>query len=260
MSRATESREVLYEIRGDAAWITLNRPDRRNAISPGLVAELSEALDRAAADESARAIVLTGAGRAFCAGADLSSGNPLIEDADAGPNPFAQLLQRIDCSDKPVVAAINGTAFGGGLGLIAVADIAVAVSDAVFSFSEVRLGLIPAMISIWVVPKLGAHHARRLFATGRRFSADEALAYGLIHRVTPAEGLRAAVDEEVADIAMGGPEAIAASKRWIRDLRGLSTDEAAAEATRRLGQRARSSEGREGIAAFTEKRLPGWRS
>lgn len=260
MSRAAESQEVLYEIHGSAAWITLNRPDRRNAISPGLVHGLGQALDRAAADASARAIVITGAGQAFCAGADLSSGNPLIEDADAGPNPFAQLLQRIDRSDKPVIAAINGTAFGGGLGLIAVADIALAVSDAVFSFSEVRLGLIPAMISVWVVPKLGAHHARRLFVTGRRFNADEALTYGLIHRVTPAEGLRAAVDEEVADIAKGGPEAVAAAKGWIRDLSGLSTDEAVGEATRRLGQRARSSEGREGIAAFTEKRLPGWRA
>ncbi len=260
MSRDVGLQEAKYQVRGKAAWITLDRPAQRNALSPRLVEELGTACDLAIANDSVRAIVLTGAGAAFCAGADLSSANQLIDSDDPGPNPFAELLGRLDRSDKPVIAAINGPAYGGGLGLIAVADIAVAVSDAVFSFSEVRLGLIPAMISVWVVPKLGAHHARRLFVTGRRFSAEEALGYGLIHRLASAEGLQKAVDDELKEIAKGGPEAIAAAKRWVRELDGFGQEEAAKEASRRLAERARSPEGREGVAAFMEKRLPGWRA
>ncbi len=252
--------QVGTETRGPAAWIFLDRPEKRNALSTPMLGELDAALDRADADEDIRAVVLTGRGKAFCAGADLDAGADLVDGGD-GPRipPFARLLQRFQRSPKPVVVAVNGPAFGGGLGLVAAADIVIAADDATFSFSEVRLGLVPAIISVVVLPRIGLHHARRLFLTGRRFSAADAVDYGLVHRVTPISELEAAAQEEVEAIAKGGPIAVAEAKRLIADIPGLPEDEAFAEALVRIGERVRSDEGREGVAAFVEKRLPKWR-
>lgn len=256
--------QVGYEARGPAAWIVLERPEKRNALSPTMIAEVVEALDRASADNAVRAVVLTGRGSAFCAGADLDDGlsrpgEDLAEAVDGPHHPFAGLLQRFQSSAKPVIAAVNGPAFGGGLGLVAAADIVIASSAANFSFSEVRLGLVPAMISVVVLPRIGPHHARRLFLTGRRFSAEEAVGYGLVHRVTSPDELEAAVAEEVADIARGGPVAVAEAKRLIREIPRLPEDEAFARASKRFAGRVRSDEAREGMTAFAEKRLPKWR-
>jgi methylglutaconyl-CoA hydratase len=256
----TESMHGLrFEVRGPAAWIVLDRPERRNALSPELLVALSEALERALAEPSVRAVVLSGRGSSFCAGADLGKGREL---AAAGgrqqENPFARLLHTLEEADKPVIAAVNGAAFGGGLGLVAAADIAIASEEAVMSFSEVRLGLIPAMISVVVLPKIGARQARRLFLTGRRFTATEALGYGLVHRVVPSDQLEAAVAEEVAEIAKGGPRAIAASKRLIREIPRLEPERAFLRASELFAERMASHEAREGMAAFTEKRKPSW--
>ncbi len=252
--------QIAYEARGPAAWIVLDRPEKRNALSPAMIVELREALDRAGVDDGVRAVVLTGRGPAFCAGADLDAGRQLAEAGDQPRTPFADLLRRLQHSPKPVIAAVGGPAFGGGLGLVAAVDIVVASSVATFSFSEVRLGLIPAMISVVVLPRIGPHHARRLFLTGRRFSTEEAMNYGLVHRVTSPDELEAAVAEEVADIAKGGPIAVAETKRLIREIPGLPEDEAFARASRLFAERLRSDEAREGMAAFTEKRRPKWRS
>ncbi len=257
--------QVRYEVRGPAAWIVLDRPEKRNALSPAMIAQLGKALDRAGADGDVRAVVLTGRGPAFCAGADLDAGlsRPGQELADAGGearNPFADLLRRLQHSDKPVIAAVNGPAFGGGLGLVAAADVVIASEGAVFSFSEVRLGLIPAMISVVVLPRIGPHHARRLFLTGRRFSAEEAVRYGLAHRAVPPEELEVAVEREVADVAKGGPVAVAEAKRLIREIPTLGEDEAFARASKLFAERLLSEEAREGMAAFAEKRPPKWRS
>ncbi|MCG8457584.1 MAG: enoyl-CoA hydratase-related protein, partial [Holophagales bacterium] len=180
MSGADREQLVIRERRGAAAWLVLDRPEKRNALSPAMIRQLGEALDRALDDPAVRAVVVAGRGPAFCAGADLEVGRRLADSGSAGRNPFAHLLQRLQHAPKPVIAAVHGPAFGGGLGLVAAADIAVAARGAVFSFSEVRLGLVPAMISVVVLPKIGPHHARRLFVTGRRFSAEEALGYGLL--------------------------------------------------------------------------------
>ncbi len=254
-----ESIQVRYEIRGPAAWILLDRPEKRNALSPAMIAQIGAALDRASADDRARAIVLTGREPAFCAGADLGTSQGLAEGAEGSQPPFVNLLRRLQDSAKPVIAAINGSAFGGGLGLVAAADVAIASSTAVFSFSEVRLGLIPAMISVVVLPKIGLHQARRLFLTGRKFSAEEAKSYGLIHHVTPPEELTAAVLEEAEEIAKGGPNAIAEAKRLIREIPKLPEDEAFTKASTWLAERMQSEEAREGMAAFSKKRPPRWR-
>ncbi|MCP3960615.1 MAG: enoyl-CoA hydratase [bacterium] len=249
---------VRYETRGPAAWILLDRPEKRNALSAAMIAQIAEALDRASADDAVRAVVVTGRGPAFCAGADLEAGVDLA-DAGAGPrNPFARLLQRFQTCAKPVIAVVNGPAFGGGLGLVAAADIVIASSDVVFSFSEVRLGLIPAMISVMVLPRIGPHNARRLFLTGRRFTAEEAVGYGLVHRVTSADDLEAAAEDEIAEIAKGGPIAVAEAKRLIREIPSLPENEAFHRAAAWLAELVGSEEAREGVAAFVEKRPPKW--
>ncbi len=254
----TEPKHVATQTRGPAAWVILDRTQKRNALSGAMIAQVAAALDQADADDAIRAVVVTGRGTAFCAGADLDAGRDLVA-GDGRPSPFAELLQRLQRSGKPVIAAVNGPAFGGGLGLVAAADIVIAANTASFSFSEVRLGLVRAMISVVVLPRIGSHHARRLFLTGRRFSAAEAVGYGLVHRVTAADELETAVAEEVADIAKGGPVAVAEAKRLIREIPGLAEDEAFAQASVRLAERMRSDEAREGMAAFAEKRPPSWR-
>lgn len=247
--------DLRLERRGTALWIRLHRPEARNALTPDMVRELGEALDFALADDC-RALVLTGDGPAFCAGADLKASKGLF--SAPGRNPFANLLLRLQDFPKPVIAAVNGAAFGGGLGLLSVADIAFGAAGATFSFSEVRLGLIPAMISVFVLPKIGPHQARRLFLTGRRFSATDAVSYGLLHEVAPDEELTAAVDREVAQLTKGGPEAQTAVKALIRDVPGLGVDAALDLTSQRIAERATSEEGREGLSAFATKRPPSW--
>lgn len=261
----SEAPAVRYERRGPAAWLVLDRPDKRNALSETLIADFAAAFDRAESDPAVRAVVITGSGKAFCAGADLEAGLPRQDpgsstEASGPANPFARLLHRLQISPKPVIAAVNGLAFGGGLGLIAAADVAIAASDATFSFSEVRLGLIPAMISVVVLPKIGPHHARRLFLTGRRFSAEEAVDYGLLHQVVAPGKLEDAVEREVVDVAKGGPRAVAEAKRLVREIPKLDVEEAYDRAAEWLAELAGSDEAREGIAAFSQKRPPSWRA
>ncbi len=249
---------VQYERRGRAAWITLDTPANRNALSAALVRELGDHLKAAIADPEVRAIVVTGNGPAFCAGADLKNRGDAVTSERDGKNPFVEILQLIWDGPKPVIAAVNGHAFGGGIGLVAAADIAIGVTSAKFSFSEVRLGLIPAMISVVVLPKLGVQRSMRLFLTGERFDAAKAAEYGLLHRVVAPEELERAVQEEVEAIARGGPEAIAEAKRLVRTVARLPMDEAFAYAEERIAALFASAEAAEGMAAFVEKRKPRW--
>ena len=168
---------TLYDIEKGAAWITLNRPENRNALSAVLVSELYEHLGEANDDPNVRCIVITGTDPAFCAGADLKSPpGGSIEGRRSVPYP--DVLTRIQDSDKPVIAAVNGAAFAGGLGLVGAADIVIAREDVQFSFSEVRIGVIPAVISVVCIPKLGTHHAMKLFLTGERFTGAQAVEMG----------------------------------------------------------------------------------
>jgi methylglutaconyl-CoA hydratase len=250
------SEAALYETRGDAAWITLNQPERRNALSEAMVADLLAHLRRAMVDPAVRVVVLTGAGPAFCAGADLKAGG--IGVASAAENPFVQVMQTIWDAPKPVVGRINGHAFGGGVGLAAACDLTVAADSATFAFSEVRVGVIPAMISVVVIPKLGIQNAMWLFLTGERFSAERAAALGLIHRAVPAAGLDAAVEEVIGMIRLGGPIAVREAKQLVRRIPTLSMQDGFDYAAAKVAALFASEEAADGMRAFAEKRKPRW--
>jgi len=258
----TSQELTRLERRGAAAWIRLDSDANRNALSAGLIAELLGHLQDAMADDAVRCVVLTGNGRAFCAGADLKSrGAAIARDADGAgdqESPFVRILKLLYRGPKPVIAGVNGAAFGGGVGLAAACDIAIAADTARFSFSEVRVGLVPATISVVVVRKLGEHHTRRLFLTGERFDAEQALRYGLLHRVVPPEQLEAALQAEVDAVCLGGPIAIREAKALVRNVASLPLDEGFGYAEAMITRLFDSAEGDEGRAAFAEKRPPAW--
>lgn len=248
---------TLYEIRKGAAWITLNRPENRNALSSVLVSELYAHLLAANDDANVRSIVITGTDPAFCAGADLKS-----PPGQAVPGvravPYADVLTAIMESDKPVIAAINGAAFAGGLGLVGAADIVITAEDVIFSFSEVKIGVIPAVISVVCLPKLGTHHGMRLFLTGERFDGKKAVEYGFAHRAVPKDQLISAVQEEIDAINLGGPIAVTECKKLVRTVPQLSREEGFKVTAEWSGRMFRSEEGAEGMLAFREKRKPSW--
>ena len=248
---------TLYEINDGAAWITLNRPENRNALSAILVNELYAHLINANENSEVRSIVITGTGPAFCAGADLKSPPGQLVDGAQGVT-YPEVLNTIIESPKPVIAAVNGAAFAGGLGLVGAADIVVTVSDVQFSFSEVRIGVIPAVISVVCIPKLGTHHAMKLFLTGERFTGEQAVSMGFAHRAVKAEELTSMVQEEIDAINLGGPIAVQECKKLVRRVRELNIRDGfneTGEWSKRLFQ---SEEGAEGMAAFREKRKPNW--
>jgi len=236
---------------GHALRVTLARPERRNAFDAALIAELTEAF---ADVGDARAVVLTGDGPSFCAGADVEwqrssidlSYDENVEDAMR----LYRMLEKVDSCPAPVVCLVHGYALGGGSGLVACADIVVADPGAVFGFTEVRLGIIPAVISPFVLPKIGTA-ARRYFITGERFGADVALRIGLVHEV--AEDTEGAVSAIVEAVLEGGPEAVREAKRLVRER------PSGVETTRIAAARRTSSEGQDGLRAFLDKRRPSWR-
>ena len=237
---------------GDVLRITLARPDRRNAFDAALIAELAEAFVGVG---RARGVVLAGDGPSFSAGADVdwmrSSVDVSYEENVADANALRAMLEAIDGCPAPVVARVQGHALGGGAGLVAAADIAIASPDAVFAFSEVKLGIIPAVISPFVFAKIGAGAARRFFLTGERFDAQTALQVGLVQEI--AEDVDAAVDRFVGAILESGPEATRAAKRLARERPSRATDVARIAARLRSGE-----EGQEGLRAFLDKRPPRW--
>lgn len=247
---------TLYEVRDGAAWITLNRPEVRNALSAGLITEIYDRLMAANADDSVRCIVLTGAGKGFCAGADLKNRGPV--DPDQRVVPYPELLTAIWEGEKPVLAAINGAAFAGGLGLVAASDIVIAAEEAIFSFAEVRIGVIPAIIAVVCLRKLGPHNGMRLFVTGDRFDGKKAVEYGLAHRAVPLDQLMDSVQEEIDMINLGGPTAVVECKKLVR--RVLEVDMPAGfELTQGWSaQMFQAEEAAEGMLAFREKRKPNW--
>ena len=254
---ATGSALTRYERRQGAAWITLDRPDSRNALSAALVNELDTHLQAAAADPAVRCVVITGAGSAFCAGADLKSPPGQVVNGRQGVT-LADVLARIQDHPKPVIAAVNGAAFAGGLGLVGASDIVIAVDDAPFSFSEVKIGVIPAVISVVCLPKLGPTHGMKLLLTGERFDGRRAVAVGLAHRAVPADQLQAAVQQEVDALRLAGPQALAECKKLVRRIPTLDRDAALKEAAEWSLRMFLSPEATEGMAAFREKRPPAW--
>jgi methylglutaconyl-CoA hydratase len=255
-------KHLIVETTGLVCRLTLNRPEIHNAFNETLIAELTDAIGALSRDESVRVIVLEGAGKSFCAGADLDwmrrmasySHEENLEDARALQRMFASIAH----CPKPTIAAVHGAAIGGGAGLVAVCDIAIATDSAVFALSEVRLGLVPAVVGPYVLEKVGMGAARALFVSGERFGAAEALRIGLVqHVVSNARGeLDAAVDAKVELLAGAGPNAIAAAKQLLRDISHLSPDEAAEITAQCIATLRASDEGREGIQAFLDKRPP----
>jgi methylglutaconyl-CoA hydratase len=248
--------ETHLQIRREGAvdHLVLNRPAVRNAFNEDLIAEMAAWASRAAHDTELRAAVLSGAGSMFCAGADLAwmakmaaySQEDNVRDATAA----ARMFSAWDNLPVPLVARIHGAAIGGGVGLAAVADIVVASSDATFGFTEVKLGLLPAIIAPYVLAKIGRSAARELFLTGRRFTAEEAKHIGLVHAVVPVEQLDATVNKYLDEILGSGREAIAASKALIRELSRASEQEAARLTVNAIAVQRASSEAQRRMKAF----------
>lgn len=253
---------LLISREDGVAVLTLNRPEVHNAFDDALIAALTAAYGAAGSDPAVRAILLRANGPSFCAGADLNwmrrmAGYSYAENlADAGA--LGELMRTIDTCPKPTLARVHGSAFAGAIGLIACSDIAVAVPEALFAVTEVRIGLIPAVISPYLVRAMGARQARRYFLTAERFTAETALALALIHEVVSAEELDGAIARHLKALSAGSPAAIAATKDLVAAVdRPLSAEVIADTAARIADQRA-SADGREGLTAFLEKRKPQW--
>ncbi len=256
---------VIEEIAGGVGRLTLNRPEVHNAFDDQLIATLTAALLSLEADRRVRTVVLAAAGKSFSAGADLAwmkrmadySEEENLEDARA----LAGLMSTLDRLAKPTLALVQGAAFGGGVGLVACCDIAIASEAASFSLSEVKLGLIPAVIGPYVVAALGPRAARKAILTGERFDAREALRLGLVHQVVAPEALEAAGEAAVAALRAGGPHAQAEAKDLIFSVSGRPADRALIEETAERIARVRAGEeAREGLGAFFEKRKPKWQA
>jgi methylglutaconyl-CoA hydratase len=251
---------------GVVAHVTLSRPDVRNAFNAELIAELRARFEELAElpPDELRCVVLAGDGASFSAGADVTwmraAQQLSVEENEADAGRMAAMFGAIDECPVPVITRVQGAALGGGMGLCAVSDIVLATQDAVFGFTEVKLGILPAVISPFVVAKIGESHARALFATGERFDAARALQIGLVHEVLADEAaLDRRIEALVAELASAAPGASRAAKALVRDLRGASADEARAMTTERIARMRTMPEGVEGLAAFLEKRPPSWR-
>ena len=259
---------LIIRREGAVEYLTLNRPEVRNAFNDGMIADLTrwaEAARASAADGELRGVVIAGAGPAFCAGADMAwmkkaaatSEADNVQDALAAARMFSALNEL----PVAVIGRIHGAAIGGGAGLAAICDIAFAETDAVFAFSEVKLGILPAVIAPYAAMKIGPSAARELFLTGARFSAARAREIGLVHHVVAGTDLDQKVAECVSDILAAGPQAMAAAKALIARIwaRPIDNDITALTAET-IARRRVSAEGQEGIKAFLEKRKPSWRS
>src|SRR3954469_17321324 len=253
---------VLVEHDGPVLRLTLNRPDVRNAFDEEVIRTMMAAAVSAAENQSVRVIVLGGAGKTFCSGADIgwmakaiaySRQENLSEAEDMAP-----MLGRLGTLPKPVIGRDSGAGLGGGVGLAAICDIVVAADDAVFALSEVRLGILPAVVAPYVLRKVGVSAARELFLTGMRFDAGRAREVGLVHEVVPAVGLDAAVARRVADVLAASPTGIARAKALIREIAGAHPDHVIGVTTNAIASQRISAEGQEGLRAFLEKRKPSW--
>lgn len=261
---------ILAELDGPVARITLARPEVRNAFDDVMIVDLSRAFEfvtaRFSSDPggSPRALVITGDGTAFCAGADANwmrrSVSYTREQNEGDARRMAAMLRLLDELPIPTIARVNGACLGGGMGLISCCDLVIAVESADFGFTEARLGIAPAVISSFVLPKIGAAAARRYFLTAEIFKAETARAIGLVHEIAPASALDARVEALLGTLLGNGPRAVAAAKRLIRENLALRRDDAIENSVRAIAALRASEEGQEGLGAFLEKRRPAWKA
>jgi len=249
---------VETDLANGVLTVTLADEDNRNALSSRLTTELTEALDDADADPEVRVVVLTNRGRVFCAGADLSERSSGGSGSSSKPVDPTRLFGRFRESPKPYVGRIAGHCVAGGMGLAAAMDISIAIEEAKFGFTEVRVGVAPAIISVVCLPKIRPADAREAFLRGNRFLAPEAARMGLINAAVPVEELDAAVDAAVADLKAGGPEAIAAAKQLMARVPGMPIDEAFQWTGELSASLFRGEEAAEGMRAYLDKRPPSW--
>ncbi|MGG7567563.1 crotonase/enoyl-CoA hydratase family protein [Rhodovulum sp. DZ06] len=258
---AYETLLLEVDARG-VATLTMNRPEAHNAMSKALITDLQQAAADLGADDKVRVVVLTGAGRSFSAGGDLRwmqaqmAADRETRMREAGG--LAKALQALNTLPKPLIGRINGQAFGGGMGLISVCDVAIGVTGAKFGFTETRLGLIPATISPYVLARMGEAMARRVFMSARLFGAEEAVTLGLLAQAVEADALDAAVEAEVAPYLGVSPQAVAASKALARSQGPRIDEDLIADTVRRLANTWETRDAQEGIAAFFDKRKPDW--
>ena len=251
---------ILVEKRGDVLVITLNRPEIGNAFNSELIKELTEVFG--SIGNEMRAIVLTGTGKVFCAGADLNWMKRMAEFTEeenyADARAMDEMFYTIDVCPKPVVTKVNGAAIAGGMGFLAVSDVVIASKAAKFGFTEVNLGIIPAVVSPYVMSKIGYSQTRSLFLSAEIFSVEKAEEIGLVHEIAEPELLDARADELLKDLSKGGSSAQAICKKWLRELREMDIERAREESARTIAGLRVSPEGQEGMRAFLEKRKPNW--
>lgn len=253
---------ILYSIENKIAKVYLNRPEVHNAFNEVMIAELTDVFTRITKEDETRVVVLTGKGESFCAGADLNWMKRMInfsyEQNLEDSLKLSELFYLMYSLPKPIIAAVNGAAIGGGTGLVAVCDIAIASDNAKFSLSEVKLGLVPACISPYVIRKVGEGQAREFFLTGERVTAQKALELGLVNQVVPLTQLPMAVEEKVKQLLSSGPKAIAMCKELLKNVPGMSFDQAKTYTAEMIASMRIGDEGQEGMSAFLEKRKPKW--
>jgi methylglutaconyl-CoA hydratase len=254
---------ILLDTRGGIATVTINRPEVRNAFNDAVIGELSGLFRDLGTREDVRCVVVTGAGPAFCAGADLNWMKGVAtyshEDNMADAARLAEMLRLLDACPKPTIARVQGDAYAGGMGIVAACDIAVAADTAHFCLSEVKLGLIPATISPYVIRAMGARAAQRWFLTAERFDAHEAHRIGFVHEAVPADALDAKVADIAKALVQAGPAAVRACKRLVHDVAGAPiTPELLDMTVKAIADIRVSPEGREGIQSFLGKRKPNW--
>jgi len=260
----SEYQSIMTEVDGGVGILTLNKPKRHNAFDEQLIAEITVGLQELESDERVRAVVLSSTGKSFCAGADLGwmkrAADYTPEENLRDANRLAELMSTLNELAKPTIARVQGAAYGGGVGLIAACDIAVGTYDALFTLSEVKLGIVPAVISPYVLAAIGERYSRRYMLTAERFSAAEAYRIGLLHELVPGEEqLDEAIAEILESLLANGPHAQAECKELIRVVAGQPIDAQTIDETAQRITRVRASpEGREGLAAFLEKRAPNW--
>lgn len=244
------------------ARVTLSRPQVRNAFNAELIARLATVFTALGGDPAVRVIVLEGAGPSFCGGADVNwmRGSLTLGEAEnlRDAEAMSDMFRAIDGCPKPVIGRVHGAALGGGAGLCAVCDAVVALDTTVFGFTETKLGIIPAVISPFVIAKIGVTHARRLFLTGERFEAERARAIGLVHEVVGEDALDGTVDAIARELETAGPSAVAAAKRLIREVAAASYDATRAITAGAIARQRVTDEGQEGLRAFLERRAAGW--
>ena len=262
MSDRKEYQTILVSSDGPLLSIALNRPEVHNAFNEVMIAELQDAIDRSVREDRVRVVVLTGKGRSFCAGADLNWMRRVkdysYEENLAESRRLADLMYAIYTLPVPTIARVNGAAIGGGTGLLAACDVIIAAEVAKFSLSEVKLGLVPAVISPYVIRRVGESRCRQLMLTGERFKADRAKRYGLVNTVAPVDDLDDAVHKRVAQLLTSGPEALKTCKELLHRVPLMNFREARDYTAEVIARLRISPEGQEGMASFLEKRKPDW--